>query len=174
MDLKHGFILLDVTKNNSHREIPIDNTLREMFNKIPHSVESVYVFTDRNGRPYKEATHSFATASRKAGIRDFRFHDCRHTASSLMVMAGIDLVTIKELLGHKSFSMNMRYAHLAPRHKHKAVNTLDEIFSNGEQELKNVDNASRSENFVHNFTARERRRFPKSLLDKYAREDSNL
>lgn len=41
VDLKHGFILLDVTKNNSRREIPIDNTLREMFNKVPHSVESV-------------------------------------------------------------------------------------------------------------------------------------
>ncbi len=68
-------------------------------------------------------------------------------------MAGIDLVTIKELLGHKSLSMTMRYAHLAPGHKHKAVNTLDEILSNGEQELKNADNVSRSENFVHNFTA---------------------
>ena len=130
---------------------------------MPHSIESLYVFTDKNGNPFKEVKHSFATALRKAGITDFRFHDCRHTASSLMVMAGIDLVTIKELLGHKSLSMTMRYAHLAPGHKRKAVNTLDEILSNGKQELRNVDNISRSKNFVHNFTARERRRFSKSL-----------
>ncbi len=70
-----------------------------------------------------------------------------------MAMAGIDLVTIKELLGYKSLSMTMRYTHLAPGYKRKAVNTLDEILSNGEQELKNADNVSRSENFVHNFTA---------------------
>ena len=54
VDLKHGFILLDVTKNNSRREIPIDNTLREMFNKMPHSVESLYVFTDENDNHLKK------------------------------------------------------------------------------------------------------------------------
>ncbi len=124
VDLRHGFILLDDTKNNSRREIPIDNTLREMFNKMPHSVESLYVFTDKNGNPFKEVKHSFTTALKKAGITDFRLHDCQHTASSVMVMAGIDLVTIKELLGHKSLTMTLRYAHLAPGHKRKAVNTL--------------------------------------------------
>ncbi len=67
-----------------------------------------------------------------------------------MVMAGIDLVTIKELLGHKSLSMTMRYAHLAPGHKRKAVNTLDEILKNSEQEQKDADIVPKNKNFVHN------------------------
>ncbi len=128
VDLRHGLILLDITKNGERREIPIDNTLQEMFNSMPHSIESIYVFNDpKTGDPYKSVKRSFSTALRKADIRDFRFHDLRHTFASQLVMAGVDLASIKELLGHKTLTMTMRYAHLAPEHKRKAVNKLDEV-----------------------------------------------
>lgn len=58
-------------------------------------------------------------------IEDFRFHDLRHTAASHMIMAGVDIVTIKEILGHKTMTMALRYAHLAPSHKKKAVEALE-------------------------------------------------
>ena len=115
------FILLDSSKNGERKEIPIDDTLSELFNSIPHSIESVYVFTDKDGNPYKSNKRSFSTALRKAGIRDFKFHDLRHTFASHLVMAGVDLTSVKELLGHKSLKMTLRYAHLAPGHKIKAV-----------------------------------------------------
>ena len=51
VDLRHGFILLDTTKNGERKEIPIDNTLRKMFEDMPHSIESVYVFTDKEWKP---------------------------------------------------------------------------------------------------------------------------
>ncbi len=135
VDLKHGFILLEITKNGERREIPIDNTLNEMFNSMPRGLESVYVFTDlKTGEPYKSIKRSFATALKKAGISDFRFHDLRHTFASHLVMAGVDLISVKELLGHKSLSMTMRYAHLAPGHKRKAVNVLDNVLKNSQKE----------------------------------------
>jgi integrase len=127
VDLNHGFILLDTSKNGERKEIPIDDTLQEMFSEMPHSIESIYVFTDRDGNPYKSVKRSFSTALRKAGIHDFRFHDCRHTFASHLVMAGVDLVSVKDLLGHKSLTMTLRYAHLAAGHKRKAVNTLDRL-----------------------------------------------
>ena len=128
LDLKHGFILLnqDQTKNSERREIPINNTLKGILQGLTRRLDIPYVFYDSiTGKPFQDVKRSFKTALRRAGIGDFRFHDMRHTFASHLVMAGVDLVTVKELLGHKTLTMTLRYAHLAPSHKVKAVDVLD-------------------------------------------------
>jgi integrase len=132
VDLKHGFILLsqDQTKNAERKEIPINNTLRETLQGITRRLDSPYVFyVHATGKPYHVIKRSFSTACRRAKIKDFRFHDLRHTFASHLVMAGIDLTTVKELLGHKDIKMTLRYAHLAPSHKVKAVDILDKTLN---------------------------------------------
>ena len=132
--LKHGFILLDITKNGESREIPIDKTLEEMFNRMTRSFESKYVFAGKDGDPYKSVKRSFSTALKKAGITDFRFHDLRHTFASHMVMAEIDLTSVKELPGHKDVKMTLGYSRLSPNHKRKAINILDNVLKISQKE----------------------------------------
>ena len=80
-----------------------------------------YVFPDRNIRA------RFPNALRDATIKNFRFHDLRHTFASHLVMNGVDLIAVKELLGHKSIKMTMKYAHLSQSHKNRAVDVLGNV-----------------------------------------------
>jgi len=83
-----------------------------------------WVFCKKNGERYGNVRKAFEGAKKRAGIVDFRFHDLRHTFASHLVMAGVDLKTVQELLGHKSFEMTLRYAHLSPEHKKRALDVL--------------------------------------------------
>jgi integrase len=66
----------------------------------------------------------FLDAVREAKIEDFKWHDLRHTFASRLVMAGVDIRTVQELMGHKSITMTMRYAHLSPKHRTEALEKL--------------------------------------------------
>lgn len=126
VDLKHGFILLDKTKNGDRRELPINDTLRSTLAGLTLRLDVKHVFYDsKTGKPYQDIKRSFTSALKRAGIKDFHFHDLRHTFASHLVMAGVDITTVKELLGHKTLTMTLRYAHLAPSHKVNAVGILD-------------------------------------------------
>ncbi|MCZ6768663.1 MAG: site-specific integrase [Acidobacteria bacterium] len=78
--------------------------------------------------PRFDFTRPFRNAVEKAGIDNFRFHDLRHTFASHLLMSGVDLMTVKELLGHASVTMTMRYSHLAPDHRMRAIKTLDTAY----------------------------------------------
>ena len=93
------------------------------------------MFAGKTGKPLTDIKKGFHTALRRAGIHDFRFHDLRHTFASQLVMAGIDITSVKELLGHKSLTMTMRYSHLSPGHKRKAVHVLDRLMEKQEVDV---------------------------------------
>ena len=124
---KRGVILLTDTKNSQWREVPMNGVLTETLRDMMKRSDSPYVFMSWTGKPFTEVRKSFESASRVAGIEDFRFHDLRHTFASQSVMAGVDLTTVGEILGHKSIAMTMRYSHLSPLHKKQAVEKLEEV-----------------------------------------------
>lgn len=125
IDMRHGFIRLLDTKNNERRDLPMNAAVREALGQIVRRVDVPWVFYDsKTGKRYGDMKRSFASACRKVGIKNFHFHDMRHTFASQLVMAGVDITTVKELMGHKTLSMTLRYAHLAPSHKVEAVDRL--------------------------------------------------
>ena len=124
IDFKRGIIYLLRTKNNEKREIPMNDAVITALIKVKKNPESQYIFCGKNGKPFQNIRKSFFTALKNAGIINFRFHDLRHTFASQLVMSGVDLNTVRELLGHKSLEMTLRYSHLSPDHKKRAVDIL--------------------------------------------------
>ena len=88
---------------------------------------SDHVFCSRQGTPYRSFRTAFERAVRMAGIENFTFHDLRHTFASRLVMAGVDLPTVQELMGHKDISMTLRYTHLSSDYKQRAVKALEQF-----------------------------------------------
>lgn len=72
----------------------------------------------------KGAREWFDQVLSDAKIVNFYWHDLRHTFASRLVMAGVDIRTVQELMGHKTIQVTVRYAHLAPQHQLEAVQRL--------------------------------------------------
>ena len=126
VDLKNRLILLDKTKNGERREIPINQTLYNTLSGLIRDIRTDYVFYNpKTLKPIYDTKKSWQKAIRKSHIIDFHFHDLRHTFASWLVMGGVDLTTVKELLGHKCITMTLRYSHLAAAHIQNAVKVLD-------------------------------------------------
>jgi site-specific recombinase XerD len=130
VDLEHGFIYLSVTKNGTDRFVTLNSAvaevlrgLQERHNQLGLPPDSTLFHSKRDGL-IKNPRKWFATALEQAGIEGVTWHTLRHTFASRLVMAGVDLKTVQELMGHKTIAMTARYAHLAPTHKLQALETL--------------------------------------------------
>ncbi len=76
--------------------------------------------------PFRNPFASWKTALRNAGVDPTtRIHDLRHTFASRLVSKGVPIFDVSKLLGHKSITMTMRYAHLAPEAFESAIAKLE-------------------------------------------------
>lgn len=123
VDVYHRIITIKQSKSGRVRYIPINDVVQNNLRLLPGSHEHGHVFK-YEGEPIHDIKTAFAGAVRRAEIPECRFHDLRHTFATRLVLAGVDLPTVKELLGHASITTTMRYAHPAPAHKRAAVNRL--------------------------------------------------
>jgi integrase len=118
----HGF----KAKSGRTRHIPLNDeaiwALREWRDRDSDATD--IIFPGKTDDRLNNVRRSWGSALSVAGIKRFRWHDLRHTFASRLVMAGVDLNTVRELLGHSDFKTTLRYAHLAPAHKAAAVATL--------------------------------------------------
>jgi len=109
-------LLSQLTKSQKTRYIPMNSEVVEVLQEWRNYSRGDYVFHN-NGNKIGSVKKAYKTVLKQAGIKNFRFHDLRHTFASKLVMMGVDLNTVRELLGHQNIETTLRYAHLAPAHK---------------------------------------------------------
>lgn len=114
-------------KNGQSRHIPLNTEAYEVLRDWRQTKEpdSDLVFpSPTTGEKMTNIRTAWRALAKSAGLEGRRFHDLRHTFASNLIMKGVDLNTVRELLGHKSLDTTLIYAHLAPEHKVQAVARL--------------------------------------------------
>jgi integrase len=134
VDLKRNVITIPRSKHGEKRHIPINSVARAAFailstrrdasgRVIPLLRETARKNRGDRVRYYPRWFEDIVTA---AGVKNFRWHDLRHTFASRLVMAGVNVRTVQELMGHRAYEMTLRYAHLSDRHLRAAIECLTE------------------------------------------------
>jgi integrase len=124
VDLDLGIIRVVKTKTRRNREIPISERLHAVLRSLPQSGEHSQVFLGIDGGPVKSLKEAYGAALERAELGKIRFHDLRHTFATRLVLSGVDLFTVKELLGHSTIVTTQRYAHPNSRSKRDAIAAL--------------------------------------------------
>lgn len=120
VDLEKRFIFVryPTQSKKQGRLVPVGKRLFKILTELPRKNEFVF-------GGLKDIKKGFASACRKAKIKDFRFHDLRHTAASWMAMEGVPLPAMQKILGHAKIEMTMRYVQLSDELLRKAIDTLE-------------------------------------------------
>jgi len=136
VDLDGRLVKLQVTKTDM-RYVPLTEMAENVLRSIrPNEAQvDMYVFLPQSSKearkvldiPCNHFKRSFGTVRKKAGLDDLHLHDLRHTAASHLLMAGVDIRTLAEILGHKTMQMVQRYTHLLNDHKLRAVDRINSL-----------------------------------------------
>jgi integrase len=114
-------------KSGDSRRIPLNAevlAVLEGWQKQTKGEGETFVFAGDEGRRMTNINKGWATVCKLGKLTDFRFHDCRHHFASRLVQKGVDLNTVRELMGHADLKMTLRYSHLKPENLAAAVAKL--------------------------------------------------
>ncbi len=128
IDLKRRWAFLDTTKNDERRVLALSNVAFNVLCEYAgdHLKKSGLIFPSYSD-PEKpmHIRKAWKNAMKAAELKDFRFHDLRHSAASYLAMNGASLNEIADILGHKTLAMTMRYAHLSVSHKAQVIESMN-------------------------------------------------
>ena len=123
----------EIDKTKKTRSMPISDTAFDVLSKWNEqsrkTVPNALIFpSPQTGKKINTCKTAWANLLKRAKIEKFRWHDMRHDFASQLVMAGKDLNTVRDLMGHTDIKMTLIYAHLAPENRLHAVKVLDKLF----------------------------------------------
>lgn len=106
--------------------IPLTDKLEEIIKRNNNNTDYVFI-NPKTSEPYSDDVLSniFKSACKTVGITGKRFHDIRHTTATRLIEKGVDIITVKELLGHSSVSITQKYTHTSLNKKMEALKLLN-------------------------------------------------
>jgi integrase len=128
---KEGLIAVgSKLKGGEFRYVPMTSELAAEFKSYPAVLGEERIFPPESGATSERqrVDKSFSTILKLAGIKEFRFHDLRHTFASWYMMNGGDLYELAKILGHSNIKMTERYAKLGRNHLAKTSATAGEMW----------------------------------------------
>lgn len=135
INFRNETITVEHTKNRQPICIPMTHRVKSLLVELGRvkRIDTPFIFPTPTGKKICNTLVSrrFRQACKKVGIQDFRFHDLRHHFASMLVQHGVDLYTIKKLLGHQTIGMTERYSHLAVSNLKNSMAVLDQIQGKG-------------------------------------------
>lgn len=128
IDSARGVACLARTKNGEPRSVFLTGHALAVFQELAalRRRDTDLVFPSAEGKTPACLRKSWERAVAHAGIRNFRFHDLRHTSASYLAMTGATPMDIAAVLGHKTLAMVKRYAHLSESHVSQVVARMNE------------------------------------------------
>lgn len=114
-------------KSGRTRHIPLNQTALDTLTrwKAQGTGEGLVFPSPETGGKFDNVNSAWRNIAKDAKLHGVKFHDLRHTFASQLVQAGIDLNVVRELLGHASLALTLRYAFLRPENTARAVAVLD-------------------------------------------------
>ncbi len=135
VDLDRRGLTIRRSKHGEKRHVFLNDAALAAF-------QTLWKFSKGKGRVFSNGYFSEKTKGARewfeecvllAGIKDFTWHDLRHTFASRLTMKGAGLIDVKEAMGHKTIQVTLRYSHLAPKHQLATVQLLCEQSSDNQQ-----------------------------------------
>lgn len=124
VDIERGRIIVRKTKSSQERFVPINGTVRKLLLSLVRTSDYVFPSPQTGGR-LVDLKKGFSRAVEEAEIKNFRFHDLRHTFATRLADEGTDVFTLKEILGHAEIKTTMIYVHANREAGRRAVEKLD-------------------------------------------------
>jgi integrase len=126
--LKDRYIHLPDTKTGEGAR-PLNQKAIDLLNSMKPKEGNPYVFYGKiSGQPMSNIRTAWRTILKRAGIKDFRIHDLRHSFASFALKKGVPLVHVSKLLGHRNIATTMRYAHLELEQLKESTNIVNQVF----------------------------------------------
>jgi integrase len=135
LDRENGLLWVMDGKSGKSRAVYMPDQIKKLFKEMtPRNLEDL-IFPGPKGEVLREIPMPFRTAVKKLGFNEgitdrrerFSFHSLRHSCASLLIQSGVDLYTVKEILGHGSIALTERYSHLADTALKEAANKMPSL-----------------------------------------------